>query len=127
MNPSVSTPLQFGPQLDVAAHSCAAAQPLAQLENQDNYLLIDHDGRAVSLQGQRPLHQQVSDWPRGHARLAVLDGMGGHGQGRQAAEAVVAGLLAMPACDSLEQLCRRLDLLPGRRHRTLMWTWSRWS
>jgi hypothetical protein len=31
-------------------------------------------------------------------RLAVLDGMGGHGHGRQAAEAVAAGLLRIPAC-----------------------------
>jgi serine/threonine protein phosphatase PrpC len=41
----------------------------------------------------------------------VLDGMGGHGHGREAAEAVVAGLLAMPACATLAELSGRLDVL----------------
>ena len=44
-------------------------------------------------------------------RLAVLDGMGGHGHGREAAEAVVAGLLATPACATLAELGAHLDTL----------------
>ncbi len=50
-------------------------------------------------------------WTRGHARVAVLDGMGGHGHGREAAEAVVEGLLAIPPCASPGVLARRLDAL----------------
>jgi serine/threonine protein phosphatase PrpC len=41
----------------------------------------------------------------------VLDGMGGHGHGREAAEAVVAGLLALPPCATGAGLARRLDAL----------------
>jgi serine/threonine protein phosphatase PrpC len=103
--------LQFGPGLDVAAHSSAAANPALRLENQDNYLLIDTTGCAAFLRGQSAQRQQVPHWPAGHARIAVLDGMGGHGMGREAAEAVVAGLLAMPACASLGELAARLDAL----------------
>lgn len=33
--------LQFGPRLDVAARTSAGANSSAQLENQDNLLLID--------------------------------------------------------------------------------------
>jgi serine/threonine protein phosphatase PrpC len=103
--------LQFAPRFDIAAATSAGAHPDARLENQDNWLLIDIDGRAAFMRGQEPRQQQVPAWPHGHIRLAVLDGMGGHGQGRQAAEAVVAGLLAIPACDSLQALSAHLDLL----------------
>jgi serine/threonine protein phosphatase PrpC len=109
--PSVLDSLQFGPSLDVAAFSCISAVPGGRLENQDNYLLIDATGRAAYLHDQQNESCMVEGWPAGHARLAVLDGMGGHGHGRQAAEAVVAGLLAMPACATLGQLSARLDTL----------------
>jgi serine/threonine protein phosphatase PrpC len=110
MTPSLDS-LQFGPGLDVAALSSAGAAPGLRRENQDNYLLIDTQGRAAFLHGQAEQLQRIPHWPAGHARIAVLDGMGGHGQGREAAEAVVAGLLAMPACDSLAELSARLDSL----------------
>lgn len=103
--------LHFGPTLDIAAHSAASISKLQVPENQDNLLLIDANGRAVLLRDQAPHTVQLPDWPQGHVRLAVLDGMGGHGHGRQAAEAVAAGLLAIPACSTLEQLGRRLDQL----------------
>ncbi|MFL6656978.1 MAG: PP2C family protein-serine/threonine phosphatase, partial [Massilia sp.] len=99
--------LHFGPMLDIAARSAAGANP----ENQDNFLLIDHHGLAQYLNGQQLQQRQVQNWPVGHARVAVLDGMGGHGRGREAAEAVVTGLLAMPACTSLAQLSEQLDSL----------------
>ena len=105
--------MHFGPGLDVAAQSSAGARPDPRLENQDNYLLIDTTGHAAFLHGQAERRQRVPGWPAGHARIAVLDGMGGHGQGREAAEAVVAGLLAMPACASLAELSSRLDALHG--------------
>lgn len=103
-------PLQFGPSLDIAAHSAAGANP----ENQDNFLLIDATGLAQYLDGQQLCQQRVPGWPPGYARVAVLDGMGGHGCGRQATEAVVAGLLALPACATLAALTSHLDRLHTR-------------
>ena len=101
---------QFSPALDVAARSSAgAASPPA--ENQDNYLLINAAGQASYLYNQQPQKSQVRDWPAGHARVAILDGMGGHGRGREAAEAVVAALLTVPACATLPDLCAHLDAL----------------
>ena len=108
---SLSDTLAFGPGLDVAAHSRASVSLLQQPENQDNFVLIDASGRAVFMQDQQQRSVQLDDWPRGHVRVAVLDGMGGHGQGRQAAEAVAAGLLRVAACVTLEQLGERLDAL----------------
>lgn len=108
---SVLDSLEFGPHFDVAARTCASADPKLRLENQDNYLLIDGSGRAAYRQDQQEQTRQLAGWPAGHLRLAVLDGMGGHGQGRQATEAVVAGLMAMPACASLGELSSHLDAL----------------
>lgn len=110
MSPSLDH-LSFGPRLDVAAHSCVGTGPQPRAENQDNFLLIDAHGSALFQREQREVRQQVPGWPRGHARVAVLDGMGGHGQGREAAEAVVAGLLSMPACSTLAELSAFLDAL----------------
>jgi serine/threonine protein phosphatase PrpC len=103
--------LNFGPGLDVAARSSASISKLQVPENQDNLLIIDADGRAVLLRDQAAQTTVLPGWPHGHVRLAVLDGMGGHGHGREAAEAVAAGLLRIPACDQLEELSARLDQL----------------
>ncbi len=106
--------LQFGPALDVSAQSSIGANPAARAENQDNYLLIDTSGQAVFLRDQVVQRATVAQWPAGHARVAVLDGMGGHGRGREAAEAVVAGLLAIPACHTLGELGAQLEALHAR-------------
>ena len=103
--------LRFGPHYDIAVRTAAGARADSQLENQDNYLLIDTGGMACFLENQVERRERIADWPPGHIRLAVLDGMGGHGHGREAAEAVVAGLLTLPACASLGELCTRLDVL----------------
>lgn len=105
------TPASSHCQFDIAAYSCASADPRSRLENQDNYLVIDTAGRAYYLQDQKPAAAAVHGWPAGHARVAVLDGMGGHGRGREAAEAVVAGLLSMPPCATLGELSAHLDAL----------------
>ncbi|MNQ86550.1 hypothetical protein D3C85_1017480 [compost metagenome] len=68
----------------------------------------------MCLSRQAPFHCQVPGWPRGHVRAAVLDGMGGHGHGREAAEAAVQGLLAMPACLDTASLAAWLDQLHTR-------------
>lgn len=108
--------LDFGPFLDVAARSSAGAGAGATQnpENQDNLVLIDGTGRALFLRGQAPQVAQVRDWPAGHVRLAVLDGMGGHGHGREAAEATATGILGMPACHTQQQLDSQLDALHGK-------------
>jgi serine/threonine protein phosphatase PrpC len=106
-----SPPLDFADRFDIAAASAAGS---AALENQDNFLVVDARGRAVFLEGQHLHEVQLDGWPAGHVRVAVLDGMGGHGQGREAAEAVVAGLLAMPAGTNLPPLCAWLHALHSR-------------
>ena len=73
--------------------------------------MIDIHGAARYLHDQQPVQVQVPGWPAGHARVAVLDGMGGHGCGREAAQAVAAGLLGIAACSTLADLSTRLDAL----------------
>ncbi|WP_426176778.1 PP2C family protein-serine/threonine phosphatase [Massilia sp. TWR1-2-2] len=113
MNPKLDR-LQFGPYLDIAARTSAGANPALHLENQDNFLMIDGDGRAAFMRDQQPQQEKVAGWRGGHVRLAVLDGMGGHGHGREAAEAVVAGLLTIPPCTDIAALAAHLDALHAR-------------
>lgn len=109
--------LNFGARLDVAAHSAVGAGPVMRSENQDNVVLIDAAGNAAFLAGGRPQTVAVAGWPPGHVRLAVLDGMGGHGHGREAAEAVAAGLLEIPACREVGGLSAHLNRLHGALQR----------
>ena len=107
--------MQFGPRWQVSARSLLGTHLEEVDENQDNYLVIDTQGRALHLRDQREhLVSGVERWPAGHVRLAILDGMGGHGNGREVAEATVQGLLELPACGDLETLGERLDALHDR-------------
>ena len=110
-------PLTFGPQFDVAARSATGSGPRQRSENQDNVVLVDAAGNAVCLAGGTTLRSTLTHWPPGHLRLAVLDGMGGHGHGREAAEAAARGLLAMPACADLASLSAQLEELPAQLQR----------
>jgi len=100
-----------GCRYEVAAASRIGAGPSRRLENQDNFLVIDGAGRATFLREGRLQTAQVAHWPPGQQRLAVMDGMGGHGHGREAAESVAAGLLAIPACADPASLTRHLESL----------------
>lgn len=105
--------LHFGARLDVAAHSAVGAGPIMRAENQDNCVLVDASGQAAFLRDGVAQSVSIPGWPAGHVRLAVLDGMGGHGHGREAAEAVAAGLLAIPACADVDALSCHLERLHG--------------
>lgn len=61
-------------------------------ENQDNYLLITPDGASVCLQQQGESNTVLSSWSSHYFRLAIADGMGGHNDGRQIAEALMQKL-----------------------------------
>jgi serine/threonine protein phosphatase PrpC len=109
-DPAIPFSLRIG-SLDVAACSRRGAGPRLREENQDKIVLIDGEGEAHWLEGQQRQRRRLPGWPAGHARLAVLDGMGGHGHGREAAEAVAIGLLGLPPCFDGAELAQRLEML----------------
>lgn len=104
----------FG-RLEVAVKTLRSPVAGGRKENQDNYLLIDGRGRARFLRDQHEQQEQKNDWPSGHVRLAVLDGMGGHADGRQVAEQAAQGILRIPATTNIGSLSDALE----RLHRTL--------
>ena len=112
-------PLDFHHRLDVAVRSILSPTSNGRKENQDNYLIVDVTGQAQFLSSQQPQQQQLPDWPAGHCRFAILDGMGGHSFGREAAELTVAGLLEIPATENLDELSDYLDNLHLRLHQQM--------
>lgn len=106
-----------GQPLEIAVRSLRSPTGHGRLENQDNYLVIDGQGQARMLWRERETSLRLPDWPHGHRRLAVLDGMGGHSHGREAAEKTVEGLLDLPAAANLASITRDLDTLHRRLHR----------
>lgn len=114
---SILSAFDFAPRYDVAVASRRGCGPVQRPENQDNFLVIDCAGQASFLLGQELRQTQLAGWPAGHGRVAVLDGMGGHGHGREAAEAVASGLLTIPACHTTAELARHLDVLHAELQR----------
>lgn len=100
-----------GPRLEIAIRSLRSPTGLGRYENQDNFLFIDNRGRARFLRDEQEIQWQVPNWPPGYRRLAVLDGMGGHSHGREAAEKAVDGLLQLPAATDLAQLSEGVNNL----------------
>jgi len=103
--------------LEVAVRSLRSPTNRGRRDNQDNYLVVDGQGCARFLRNEQEMRSQLPDWPPGHRRLAVLDGMGGHSHGREAAERTIEGLLELPATADLDQLSSALDALHGRLYR----------
>lgn len=103
--------------LEVAVRSLRSPTDRGRRDNQDNYLVVDGRGCARYLRNEQETRSQLPDWPPGHRRLAVLDGMGGHSHGREAAERTIEGLLELPATVHLGELSSALDALHGRLHR----------
>lgn len=106
--------------LEISIRSLRSPTGDGRLENQDNYLVIDGTGVARLLWREQETHLRLPDWPAGHWRLAVLDGMGGHDHGREAAEQTIEGLLDLPAATELAQLSPPLEILHQRLHRQFL-------
>ncbi len=100
--------------LEIAVRSLRSPTGRGRHENQDNYLRVDGQGQATFLWREEETRRQLPHWPVGHQRIAVLDGMGGHSHGREAAEQTVQGLLNLPAITDLDQLSIHLDALHRR-------------
>lgn len=100
--------------LEIAVRSLRSPTGCGRSENQDNYLIVNEKGLARMLWREREIHRWTSDWPDGHQRIAVLDGMGGSSQGREATERTIEGLLAIPAATDIITLSKALDALHQR-------------
>ena len=104
-----SAPLEA--RLEVAVRSLRSPTNRGRRDNQDNYLVVNGQGQSRYLHDQQEIQRQLPHWPPGHWRIAVLDGMGGHSHGREAAERAVDGLLALPVATDLDRLSEALDNL----------------
>lgn len=117
LNPITAHPPDQSPSLEWAARSLRSPTGCGRHENQDNYLIITSQGEAHLLWHERETRLKLLDWPKGHWRLVVLDGMGGHSHGREASEKTVEGLLEIPATTDRATLSRHLEALHRRLHR----------
>lgn len=111
--------LDFHGRLEVAVRSLLSPTQGGRAQNEDNFLIIDGNGNARFLKDQRESAVHIPGWQNGHVRLAILDGMGGHSFGREAAERTVQGLLAIPATTNLGTLSDQLEKLHLRLHREM--------
>ncbi|MFO1424399.1 MAG: protein phosphatase [Candidatus Competibacteraceae bacterium] len=107
-------PLPFDAPLEIAARSLRSPTGHGRQENQDNYLVVDDQGQARFLWNEQEAELRLPDWPTGHRRLALLDGMGGHSHGREATEKTLEGLLELPATSDLAPISAGLNTLHHR-------------
>lgn len=89
-------------------HLSARSDRGRRKENQDNFLIIDGTGHSQTLLKEQPIEKIKNDWPKGHVRLLLADGMGGHSQGREASEALVDAIYQMPFQITLKGLYKQL-------------------
>lgn len=107
----VGTITAVPPDPDWAVRSVACPLGRQGVVNEDSYVLIGPDGVARWLDGGEEHKHQHPAWPVGHIRLAVLDGVGGHGRGGEISAWVAARLAMMPAFESQGLMCAALDNL----------------
>jgi len=100
----------FGEHLEAAVRTIAQTRGDGA-ENQDNYCLIDGLGTAKFMLDHQDHFVSIDDWPNGHIRLAIMDGMGGHESGREVAEATAKQLSQIPACYTVDTLSEALNSL----------------
>lgn len=118
-NEKRNTPSQdFGPRLEVAARSIISPKQNTLPENQDNYLMIDSKGLVRYMLDHKDHYEQVESWQTGHIRLAVMDGIGGHGDGRQVVESVAKGIADIPPCFDHQALDCALERLHEKLQQT---------
>ncbi|MCP5142037.1 MAG: protein phosphatase [Gammaproteobacteria bacterium] len=103
-------------EVEIAVRSVIAPRPGMRAENQDNYLVVEADGRARYLRDECETNTRIVGWTPGHRRYAVLDGVGGHDHGRLAAERTVQGLLEVPAAATIAGLSADLEALHDSLH-----------
>ena len=113
-DPSNPSPADSDGSLEIAVRSLCSPTGRGRGENQDNYLVVDGLGQARLLWREQETRLRLPDWPAGHWRLAVLDGMGGHSHGREATEKTIEGLLELPAIADLAPLSEALTALHGQ-------------
>lgn len=89
----------------------SVACPLGRegVRNEDSFVLIAPDGEARWLDDGHERNYQHPSWPMGHMRLAVLDGLGGHGRGGEVSAWVAARLAVIPAFVSQDMMWSVLD------------------
>lgn len=118
-NENHSSVQDFHGRLEVAVRSIISPTAQGRTENEDNYLIIDAEGKARFLLNQQETFHQVGGWSKGQIRLAILDGLGGHSRGREATEKTVTGLLQIPAATEIGTLTEALKTLHTRLHREM--------
>ncbi len=102
---------QFDERFQVAWKTLVSPVQGGRAENQDNLLVVDPEGSAIYLKDQSEARCRVENWTTGCSRLAILDGVGGHAHGREAAERIAEGLLTIPACCDVSQFHQQLNQL----------------
>lgn len=115
--PDKSTDFDFFNRLNVGWRSILSPIEGGRGENQDNYLIIDANGKTCSLKDQKEVYGQINNWVKGHIRLAVLDGLGGHANGREATEEVIQCLMNMPACHTVNDLALTMFEIHKKLHK----------